>query len=148
MAAIVQEEQVTIHLINGSGRAGLGQQVAAELTNRGFWVADVADGPEFDGIAALDYGPEGIGAAWLVTAYFLHGDMDSTFDPQRVGADIDLVLGHRYERLNTVIEVNQRIAALGPPTAPPGTCGHTPGLSSSRTYSGITSAAPPPSPLR
>lgn len=118
----VGTRQVTVHVINGSGRPGLGQQVASELADRGFQVADVADGPEFGAVAAVNFGPEGVSAAWLLTALFLDHTVEQSFDLERAGADVDLVLGRGYEKLNTEAEVNQRIAAWKQPTAPPGTC--------------------------
>ncbi len=122
--------KVTINVLNGSpARNGLAQQVGAEFSHRGFTVANMADNPEgeFGGVARLVYGPEAVGAAWLVSAYFLpayfeDGDAEKIFVIDRTGPEVDVVLGNKFQQLATSSEVNQAIAQEGAPEAPTGTC--------------------------
>jgi hypothetical protein len=122
--------KVTINVLNGSpSRNGLAQQVGAEFSHRGFTVAKMEDSPEgeFGGVARIVYGPEGVGAAWLVSAYFLpayflDGDAAKVFDIERIGPEVDVILGNKFQQLATSSEVNQAIAQEGAPIPPPGTC--------------------------
>ena len=125
---VLDEEQVYIRLFNGSSKVGLAEQIRSEMANRGFVIVDVqAVGPDqqFPGVGSITYGPGAVGAAWLVEAYFLAGELDLHFDPLHEGPVVDLVLGNSFQQLATTTEVNQRIAALKAPKAPEGTC---PGL--------------------
>jgi hypothetical protein len=122
---VVAEEEVTVNLYNGTVRVGLAEQIGSELSNRGFHVAKmetVPAGQEFGGIGKITFGPDGVGAAWLVKAYFLNNALEEIFVAERTGSDVDLVLGAEFQQLATSTEVNQRIAALGKPKPPRGTC--------------------------
>jgi hypothetical protein len=125
---VVRTDQVTLNVLNGSQRIGLADQIARELSHRGFNIATVGTvppGQEFDGVGHITFGPEAVSAGWLVQAFFLKDELAETFVPEREGQAVDLVLGDAFQQLATTTEVNQRIAALGEPEAPPGTC---PGL--------------------
>ena len=120
-----ERNQVTINLYNGTGRAGLADQIGYDFENRGFIVPkkeNVADGQTFDEIAVITYGPEAVGAGHLVSAYFLVNEAKMIFDITRQGAAVDVVLGTKFRQLATTTEVNQSIAAIGNPEAPEGTC--------------------------
>ncbi len=122
---VLDEEDVVLNLYNGSTRVGLAEQIASELANRGFVVATVETvppGQELQGVGAITYGPGAVGAAWLVQAYFLAGELSETYVGEREGREVDLILGADFQQLATTTEVNQRIAALGKPKPPPGTC--------------------------
>jgi LytR cell envelope-related transcriptional attenuator len=120
-----ERDQVTINVYNGTDKSGLAEQIGAEFRNRGFQVAKAetaADGKQYDRIAVITYGPSGIGAAWLVSAYFLAGEAESDYRADRPGDDVDVVLGAKFQQLATSTEVNQRIADMGSPRLEPGTC--------------------------
>ena len=120
-----ERDQVTINVINATARVGLAEQIGGEFKNRGFLVAkteSTADGSQYPEIAQITYGPDGIGAAWLVSAYFLVHEADMNFDLARPGAEVDVLLGNKFQQLATSTEVNQSIAAKGSPQLEPGTC--------------------------
>lgn len=125
--AVLDEEEVILNVFNGTSRVGLAEQISSELANRGFNIGTIGTAPVVEGITYtqpgyITYGPQGVGAGWLVKAYFLVGELEETFVPDRTGPEVDLVLGSGFQQLSTSTEVNQRIAALGPPKAPSGTC--------------------------
>jgi hypothetical protein len=116
---------VTINVFNGTSRVGLAEQVAGDFKNRGFNIKKTETAPDnqkSDQIAEINYGPEAVGAASLVSAYFLVDEAKMNFDIKRTGAEVDVVLGTRFQQLATTTEVNQSIAALGNPALPAGTC--------------------------
>jgi hypothetical protein len=117
--------QVTINVFNGTARVGLADQIGGEFSNRGFTVAKMEtapDGKTYDGVAMITFGPDALGAAWLVSAYFLVDEADMNFDRERTGAEVDVTLGTKFQQLATSTEVNQSIAAKGSPELYPGTC--------------------------
>ncbi len=121
-----EQADVTLNIFNGTARPGLADQIAGELANRGFVTNTMDAAPEggpYPMAGHLVYGPEGVGPAWLVRAYFLEDEYEVTFVPDRVGPEVDVILGDGFQQLATTTEVNQAIAALGPPREPPGTCG-------------------------
>jgi hypothetical protein len=125
---VLDEQQVLVNVYNGSKHVGLADQIAGELANRGFLIGKIEAVPpdkQFAGVGSITYGPGAVGAAWLVEAYFLAGELDEHYVPDHDGPAVDLVLGNAFQELATTTEVNQRIAALGKPKPPPGTC---PGL--------------------
>ena len=116
---IPERGKVLVNVYNGTNRVGLAGNVGADLGNRGFMVGRVADADPA-ATTFLRYGPDGVGNAWLVSAYFLEPKM--AFDLLRTGSEVDVVLGDSFQQLLTITEVNQRIAAMGKPTPPSGTC--------------------------
>jgi hypothetical protein len=123
--AVVDEEHVTLNVYNATQRRGLAEQITAEFGNRGFTantMEGVPEGGPYDLAGYLVYGPDAVGAAWLVSAYFLDGEYEGTFQPERVGPEVDVILGNGFQQLATSTEVNQAIAANGRPRPPDGTC--------------------------
>jgi LytR cell envelope-related transcriptional attenuator len=120
-----ERNEVTINVYNGTKIVGLAQKVGAEFANRGFHVDKMATAPGnkiYDEIALITYGPDAVGAGWLVSAYFLVDQATMDFQLKRKGAQVDVIIGTRFQQLATTTEVNQSIAALGNPDLPPGTC--------------------------
>jgi hypothetical protein len=118
-----EPKEVKIKVFNGSGLRGQGEQVADDFRNRKFQV-DKAVGnaaKAVDGIAVLRYGPEAVGAAHLLRAYFLD-EATTQFDRKRKGDVVDVVIGTDFQQLGTTTEVNQSIGALGNPPLPEGAC--------------------------
>lgn len=115
---------VKINVYNATDQAGLASQVGENFENRDFEVLERADDPvgaEVEGVAMLRYGPEAVGAAHVLEAFFLN-DAERDFRIERTGDVVDVVIGQRFRQLATETEVRQSIAALGNPEAPPGTC--------------------------
>jgi LytR cell envelope-related transcriptional attenuator len=133
-------EQIKVNVYNGTGQPnpdprtakktpvinnipGLAAQVADDLRNRGFIVGTVAERPEgYTGGAKLSFGPKTLAAASVVRAQFVGQDDPDGFSLKRTDDSVDVVLGSAFKELGSKTEVNQKIAQLGNPTPPPGTC--------------------------
>jgi hypothetical protein len=110
--------EVEITVVGGTEQAG---QVAGELDKRGFTATGGSSDPDAGSpgaVAVLRYGPQAIGAATVVRA-FLDGDAVMTFQPDRTGRTVDLVVGDGFRGLATTTQVNQNLVAAGEPTRPP-----------------------------
>jgi hypothetical protein len=115
--------QVTLNVYNGTKTAGLAETVADELKFRGFKIDKVGTAAkQVNQIAVIAYGPQAIGAAYLVSANFLVDQAVMSFDIKRKDAEVDVTIGTQFEQLATTTEVNQSIAAIGNPSLPAGTC--------------------------
>jgi hypothetical protein len=147
--SVPEQEEVTLNVYNGTVRVGLADQIAGEFANRGFIANKMDATPEggpFPLAGHLVYGPQAVGAAWLVSAYFLDGEYAGTFIPDREGPEVDVILGDGFQQLATTTEVNQAIAANGEPRPPAGTCADpSPAPLISPTPSIDPSASPDPS---
>ncbi|MEU7902109.1 LytR C-terminal domain-containing protein [Actinoplanes sp. NPDC049118] len=115
-------EQVTVKVFNGTDTAGLADSVTNEFKNRRFKAQKPAENKKkFDGVAVMRYGPEAVGSAWLLRAYFLN-QADVQYDAKRKGAIVDIVVGSDFQQLATTTEVNQSLVELGEPELPVGAC--------------------------
>jgi hypothetical protein len=121
--ALPEVRDVKINVYNGTDQAGLASQVAENFANRDFQVLDSADSETAveEEVAVLRFGPQAVGAAHVLQAYFLN-DVRKEFDIEREDDVVDVVIGSRFQQLATETEVRQSIAALGNPVAPPNTC--------------------------
>ena len=118
-------DEVTLNVYNGTPRVDLAKQIGGEFANRGFKInktETAPDGQIVEEIAVITYGPEAIGAAWLVSAYFLVDAAKMNFDIERTGAEVDVTIGTKFLQLATTTEVNQSLGDLGAPQAPTETC--------------------------
>lgn len=115
---------IVVAVFNGSRAAGTAATVAGEFRNRGFQVRPLrkaAKAEKVAGVAVLRYGPDAVGAAHVVRAYFLDkATMD--YDAGRRGGQIDAVIGERFQSLAQPTDVNIALAELGHPKLPPGAC--------------------------
>src|SRR3954464_13940265 len=113
---------VRLMVLNGSGVPGREKDVIVQLGQRGFQVLDTTTVvPPVEEVALIRYGPRTVGAAQVMRAYFLDEarpefSLDDRDDP------VEIVLGTKFRELGTKTEVNQALARLGQPSAPPGTC--------------------------
>jgi hypothetical protein len=115
-------EQVTVKVYNGTDTPGLADSVTNEFKNRQFKTQKPAENKKkVEGVAVMRYGPEAVGSAWLLRAYFLN-QADGQYDPKRKGAVVDIVVGSEFQQLATTTEVNQSLVELGEPELPPGAC--------------------------
>ncbi|UQU68645.1 LytR C-terminal domain-containing protein [Couchioplanes caeruleus] len=115
-------QQVTVRVYNGSRIPGLARSVSEDFRNRRFGTGRPAESrTKVDGVAVLRYGPDAVGRAWLVRAYFLD-QADAQYDPRRKGPVVDVVVGAGFRQLATFTEVSQSLVALGEPELPPGAC--------------------------
>ncbi|MEV6843971.1 LytR C-terminal domain-containing protein [Actinoplanes sp. NPDC051411] len=114
--------QVTVKIYNGTTTPGLADSVTTEFKNRRFTTQKPAENKtRYSGIADIKYGPDAVGKAQLLRAYFLD-QSKMEYDAKRKGATIDIVIGKDFRQLATSTEVNQSLAAVGEPTVPPGAC--------------------------
>ena len=120
--------QVKINVFNGTSRLDLAADIGGQFKNRGFVVGKMetaqprADGKPYDNIATIVYGPDAVGAAYEVSAYFLANQATMAFNIKRKGSEVDVILGNAFQQLATSTEVNQSIAIIGRPPLEPGTC--------------------------
>jgi hypothetical protein len=107
---------------DGSGVPGRGQDVFVQLGQRGFqMVATTVVVPPVDEVAEIRYGPRGVGAAQVMRAYFVD-QVKLEFSIDDRDDLVEIVVGTKFRELGSKTEVNQMMARLGQPTAPPGTC--------------------------
>ena len=104
--------------------ADLARSVAQDLRDRRFGVGTVGNDRTRhpDVVAVLRFGPDTVGAAHLLLAYLAEDNVTLEFDPARRTGDVDLVVGGQFRQLATPTAMRHRIAVLGRPALPPGTC--------------------------
>ena len=114
--------EVTVKVFNATSIVGLADRVTNDFTNRKFKAQKPAENrTKFNGVAELRYGPDAVGKAHLLKAYFLAQAVPQ-YDAKRKGAVVDVVIGSQYKQLATTTEVNQSLVELGEPDVPPGAC--------------------------
>jgi len=115
-------EDVTVKVYNGTKTPGLADNVTNEFKNRRFKTLKPAENKKkVEGVAVMRYGPEAVGSAWLLRAYFLN-QADVQYDAKRKGTVVDVVVGSDFQQLATTTEVNQSLVELGEPEVPLGAC--------------------------
>jgi hypothetical protein len=120
-----ERNQVTLNVYNGTPKVGLAQQIGGEFKNRGFNINKMETAPNgktYDQIALITFGPNAVGAAYLISAYFLVNEAELQFEIERTSPEVDVIIGKAFQQLATTTEVNQSIAAIGNPPLPKGTC--------------------------
>lgn len=114
--------EVTVKVLNGTTRAGLAENVTSEFKNRRFTVEDPGKSKKkFKGVAEIRFGPDAVGKAQLLRAYFL-AQSEMVYNPKRKGAVVEIVIGNEFQQLATTTEVNQSLVEIGKPELPPGAC--------------------------
>ncbi|SDY47419.1 LytR cell envelope-related transcriptional attenuator [Micromonospora pattaloongensis] len=120
-----EPKDVRINVYNATDTPGLATKVGTEFKNRKFQVQKEGNDPQkkgVDGVAVLRYGPQAVGSAHLLRAYFLD-QAKVEYDPKRKDDAVDVVIGNAYQQLATTTEVNQSLVELGgKPQLPPQTC--------------------------
>jgi len=113
---------VTVKVYNGTNTTGLADSVTNEFKNRRFTVQKPAESKtKYKGVAEIRYGPDAVGRAQLLRAYFLD-QSKLEYNAKRKGIVIDIVIGSGFRQLATTTEVNQSLVEVGEPTLPPGAC--------------------------
>jgi LytR cell envelope-related transcriptional attenuator len=115
---------IVVAVFNGGSRSGTAAAVAGDFRNRDFHVRPLREPAKQErvkGVAVLRYGPEAVGAAHVVRAYFL-GKATLDYDAARRGAQVDVVVGEKFQSLAQPTDVNIALADMGHPKVPPGTC--------------------------
>lgn len=110
---------VNVRVYNATDRTGLAAAVAEELGSRGFTVAEVANAPDDEAVAApalVRSGPQGEGHARAIWAQV----PGATYEvDDRDGVSVDLLLGEGFEALVSAEEAQARAAALDEPAESP-----------------------------
>ncbi len=113
---------LSVRVLNATDRAGLAQQVAADLQGRGFTVAEIGNDDtdrEVTGPGEVRHGPRGADAAAYV-ALLLPGAGD--YPDTRATAQVDLVLGPEFEFPAGLATPEQVAAALATATSAAAAC--------------------------
>lgn len=110
-------EDVTVNVLNGTGRSGLAGRVSESLADRGYTAGKVGNTSQASGAAVIVYGPSGYLAAQSVLAQV--GTAELTLDG-RDDASVDLLLGDGFSDLAGSGAAEK---ALGTPVATPEGCG-------------------------
>jgi hypothetical protein len=114
--------EVTVKVYNGTTTAGLADTVTTEFKNRRFTVQKPAESKtKYKDVAEIRFGPETVGKAQLLRAYFL-AQSKMSYNAKRKGQVIDIIIGNKFRQLATTTEVNQSLVEVGEPTVPPGAC--------------------------
>lgn len=113
---------IKLNVYNSTTSPGLAGQVASDFRARKFTVVkEESAPPPIDAVAEIRFGPKMVGAAWVVSAFFLN-DAKKKFDISRTDDTIDVVVGTKYLELATFTEQRQALGAAGEPVLPLGTC--------------------------
>ncbi|GAA2670485.1 MULTISPECIES: LytR C-terminal domain-containing protein [Actinoplanes] len=114
--------EVTLKVLNGTNRAGLADGVSNEFKNRRFTIQTPGKSKtKFKGVAEIRFGPDAVGKAQLVQAYFL-AQAEMEYNAKRKGAVVEIVIGSQFQQLATTTEVNQSLVEIGEPDLPAGAC--------------------------
>jgi hypothetical protein len=114
---------VKLNILNATTSPGLAGQVASEFRSNRFTVVkeDTAPPPALKDVAEVRYGPQTVGAAWIVRAYFLNR-ATLTFDINRTDDTVDVLIGTGFRELASFTSQRQALGQAGRPTLPKGTC--------------------------
>ncbi|MGH3342373.1 MAG: LytR C-terminal domain-containing protein [Carbonactinosporaceae bacterium] len=105
----VKPAQVTVNVYNATTRSGLAARTATQLERLGFVIGDVDNDPndaDIPGTAELRGGPAGGEHLDLLRAYV--PDEKAVTDARR-NVTVDLVLGKRFDTLNSPAEVTAEL---------------------------------------
>ena len=115
-------QEVTVRVFNGTDQQGMADRVTNDFKNRRFQTQKPDENDKkVEGVAELRYGPEAVGSAWLLRAYFLN-QAEPRYNAKRKGGVVDIVIGQQFQQLATTTEVNQSLVELSEPQVPPGAC--------------------------
>lgn len=131
--------QVTVNVLNGTTRIGLAGDTASALAARGFVVGQQLNAGQlgyttYDGTALIQFGTQGVAAAYTVAAQF---DSPQLVLDTRPDASVDVVVGATYNALVAAADVTlvtdqpfavpegcialDQVTPVPQPTAPPAT---------------------------
>jgi hypothetical protein len=107
---------ITVNVYNGTSRAGLAAATLAEFTQRGFVAGKTANAGSYSGVALIQFGSQGIAAAYTVAAEIQGAQMK--YDA-RTDTTVDVLMGDAWTDL-----VSEDAVKLDPsqPIPAPSTC--------------------------
>lgn len=113
---------LSIRVLNATDRGGLAQQVADDLTGRGFTVAEVGNDDterEVTGPGEVRHGPRGTDAARFLSVFVPGATL---YPDTRATAQVDLVLGPTFEFPASLATAEQVAAAVATATSAAAAC--------------------------
>lgn len=113
---------LSVRVLNATDRSGLAQQVAEDLRNRGFTVAEVGNDDterNVTGPGEVRHGPRGSNAARFLSVFVPGATL---FPDTRATAQVDLVLGPTFEFPAGLAAAEQVAAALATATSAAAAC--------------------------
>jgi AICAR transformylase/IMP cyclohydrolase PurH len=117
-----EPKEVKVKVFNATTNDGWASQISEDFRNRGFQTQKPQDNKtQVQKVAVLRYGPNVVGAAQLLRAYFLN-EATMQYDAKRKNDVVDVVIGTKFQQLATLTEVNQALVEIGEPDLPPGAC--------------------------
>jgi hypothetical protein len=125
---------VSVNVYNATDRSGLAASTGVALKGRGFNVGEIANDPlgkNIKGVAQVRYGTKGETNADLLVFYIPGAKM---VQDDRTDASVDVVLGAKFDSVETTKKVRKAMTTPVVTTEPPG-CG-----SSSASPSGDSSS--------
>lgn len=113
--------QVAVNVLNSTSRVGLAGDTASALASRGFTIASENNATamgysSYDGTALIQFGTQGVAAAYTVGAQF---DSPQLVLDTRADATVDVVVGSRYNALVAAADV---VLVADEPFAVPDDC--------------------------
>ncbi|MFV5991674.1 LytR C-terminal domain-containing protein [Streptomyces sp. NPDC056231] len=123
--ALPAPAKITVNVYNATPRGGLAKAAADELKKRGFRIGKVGNASaEYDkkvpGPGVLLGAPTATNGTFPVLGTQLPGATPKT--DARKTADVDLILGTAFKKLNTPKEAAAALAALNKPAPTPSSC--------------------------
>jgi hypothetical protein len=120
--SLPEPKDVKIKVFNATNNSGWGTEITDDFKNRRFQTEKPANNAKVvDEVAVLRFGPKAVGAAHLLSAYFIREAVPQ-YDAKRKSDVVDVIIGSNFKQLATTTEVNQSLVELGEPDLPPGTC--------------------------
>ncbi|MFG2560917.1 LytR C-terminal domain-containing protein [Streptomyces sp. NPDC048496] len=123
--ALPAPAKITVNVYNATPRGGLAKAAADELKKRGFRIGKVGNASaaydkKVPGLGVLLGAPTATNGTFPVLGTQLTGATPKT-DARRT-ADVDLILGTAFKKLNTPQEAAAALAALNKPAPAPSSC--------------------------
>lgn len=123
--ALPAPAKITVNVYNATPRGGLAKAAADELKKRGFRIGKVGNASaaydkKVPGPGVLLGAPTAMNGTFPVLGTQLTGATPKT-DARRT-ADVDLILGTAFKKLNTPKDAAAALAALNKPTPAPSSC--------------------------
>ncbi|WP_344496118.1 LytR C-terminal domain-containing protein [Streptomyces enissocaesilis] len=121
-AALPEPGKIKVNVYNATPRSGLAKSTADELKKRGFAIGEIGNAPkEYDkkvkGSGVLLGSPRAVAGALPVLGTQLKGAPRKT--DTRKGAEVDLILGTAFKKLDTKKDADRALAVLAEPAPAP-----------------------------
>ncbi|WP_093800150.1 LytR C-terminal domain-containing protein [Streptomyces sp. Wb2n-11] len=121
-AALPEPARIKVNVYNATPRSGLAKNTADELKKRGFAIGEIGNAPkEYDkkvkGSGLLLGSPKALAGTLPVLGTQLKGALRKA--DTRKGADVDLILGTDFKKLDAKKDADRALAVLAKPAPAP-----------------------------